>query len=49
MKEAPPRAAMLALPIHEHTEFILVTPHYPENVGASPAPSRRWASRASPW
>ncbi|HOU90890.1 MAG TPA: RNA methyltransferase [Polyangiaceae bacterium] len=34
MKEAPPRAAMLALAIHEHTEFVLVTPHYPENVGA---------------
>jgi len=25
---------MVALPIQEHTEFILVTPHYPENVGA---------------
>ncbi len=34
MKEAPPRSAMLSLPIHERTEFVLVTPHYPENVGA---------------
>jgi tRNA/rRNA methyltransferase len=26
---------MLALPIHERTTFILVRPHYPENVGAA--------------
>jgi TrmH family RNA methyltransferase len=34
MKEAPPRSAMLRLPIHERTTFVLVAPHYPENVGA---------------
>lgn len=34
MKESPPRSAMLRLPIHDHTVFVLVTPHYPENVGA---------------
>lgn len=26
---------MLELPIHRHVEFVLVAPHYPENVGAS--------------
>jgi TrmH family RNA methyltransferase len=26
---------MLSLPIHQHTTFILVQPHYPENVGAA--------------
>ena len=25
----------LRLPIHDHVEFVLVRPHYPENVGAS--------------
>jgi tRNA (cytidine32/uridine32-2'-O)-methyltransferase len=29
------RLAMLRLPVHEKTRFILVRPHYPENVGAS--------------
>jgi len=27
--------AMLHLPIHDSTRFVLVRPHYPENVGAS--------------
>lgn len=35
MKDAPPRSAMLALPIHAHTVFVLHRPHYPENVGAA--------------
>jgi tRNA (cytidine32/uridine32-2'-O)-methyltransferase len=35
MKDAPPRHAMLALPIHSQTRFVLVRPHYPENVGAA--------------
>lgn len=34
MKEAPPRSAMLTLPIHASTRFVLDRPHYPENVGA---------------
>ncbi|MBN2195912.1 MAG: RNA methyltransferase [Polyangiaceae bacterium] len=34
MKEAPPRSAMLRLQVHERTDFVLVSPHYPENVGA---------------
>jgi len=28
-------AARLRLPVHESTTFVLVRPHYPENVGAS--------------
>lgn len=35
MKDAPPRAEMLALPIHAQVRFVLVRPHYPENVGAA--------------
>lgn len=33
--DAPPRSSMLSLPIHAYTSFVLVHPHYPENVGAA--------------
>lgn len=34
-KSAPEPTPKLALPIHEATTFVLVRPHYPENVGAA--------------
>lgn len=35
MKEPPSRKAMLRLPVHAATRFVLIRPHYPENVGAA--------------